>query len=159
MVAPDHGGEQRLLYSEDPEMRIRTIGLFIGAALVVGCAGTPGPGDAGYPYNVDGDYSGSLMVAGLTMTGTIGVSTQPGGMVTGTVSVNRPIQINGTLNGTLAGDQLTVGIAYGNNPATGCSGGTMDGALTISEHGANISGPVKIADCGEMLDATINFSR
>ena len=113
MVAPDHGGEQRLLYSEDPEMRIRTIGLFIGAALVVGCAGTPGPGDAGYPYNVDGDYSGSLMVAGLTMTGTIGVSTQPGGMVTGTVSVNRPIQINGTLNGTLAGDQLTVGIAYG----------------------------------------------
>jgi len=140
-------------------MRIRTTGLLVLAGLVAGCAGSLGPGDAGYPYNVDGDYSGSLMVAGLTMTGTIGISTQPGGMVTGTVSVNRPIQINGTLNGTLAGDQLTVGIAYGNNPATGCSGGTMDGALTISEHGANISGAVKIADCGEMLDATINFSR
>ena len=94
----------------------------------MGCAGSPGPGDAGYPYNVAGDYSGSLTVAGVTMTGTIQVSTQPGGGVTGTVSVNRPIQINGTLNGTLAGDQLTVGIAYGNNPATGCSGGTMDGA-------------------------------
>jgi len=159
VVAPDHGGEQRLLYSEDPEMRIRTTGLLVLAGLVAGCAASLGPGDAGYPYNVDGDYSGSLMVSGLTMTGTIGVSTQPGGMVTGTVSVNRPIQINGTLNGTLAGDQLTVGIAYGNNPATGCSGGTMDGALTISEHGANISGAVKIADCGEMLDATINFSR
>ena len=145
--------------SEDFWIRIKTSGLLILAALVVGCAGSPGPGDSGYPYNVAGDYSGSLTVAGVTMTGTIQVSTQPGGAVTGTVSVNRPIQINGTLNGALAGDQLTVGIAYGNNPATGCSGGTMDGALTISEHGANISGAVKIADCGEILDATIDFSR
>ncbi len=145
--------------SEDFWMRIRTPGLLVLAGLVVGCAGSPGPGDAGYPYNVAGDYSGSLTVAGVTMTGTIQVSTQPGGAVTGTVSVNRPIQINGTLNGALAGDQLTVGIAYGNNPATGCSGGTMDGALTIAEHGANISGAVKITDCGEILDATIDFSR
>ena len=140
-------------------MRIRTIGLFIGAALVVGCAGTPGPGDAGYPYNVDGDYSGSLMVSGLTFTGTMQISTQPGGAVTGTFSLNRPVQINGTIDGTLTGDQLTVGIKYGSNPATGCSGGTVEGALTISEHGASISGPVTVADCGEMLDATINFSR
>ncbi len=145
--------------SEDFWIRIKTSGLLILAALVVGCAGSPGPGDSGYPYNVAGDYSGSLTVAGVTMTGTIQVSTQPGGAVTGTVSVNRPIQINGTLNGALAGDQLTVGIAYGNNPATGCSGGTMDGALTIAEHGANISGAVKITDCGEILDATIDFSR
>jgi len=148
-----------LTISEDFWIRIKTSGLLILAALVVGCAGSPGPGDSGYPYNVAGDYSGSLTVAGVTMTGTIQVSTQPGGTVTGTVSVNRPIQINGTLNGALAGDQLTVGIAYGNNPATGCSGGTMDGALTIAEHGANISGAVKITDCGEILDATIDFSR
>tara|TARA_B100000929_G_scaffold284530_1_gene266913 strand:- start:253 stop:699 length:447 start_codon:yes stop_codon:yes gene_type:complete len=148
-----------LTISEDFWIRIKTSGLLILAALVVGCAGSPGPGDSGYPYNVAGDYSGSLTVAGVTMTGTIQVSTQPGGAVTGTVSVNRPIQINGTLNGALAGDQLTVGIAYGNNPATGCSGGTMDGALTIAEHGANISGAVKITDCGEILDATIDFSR
>jgi len=148
-----------LTLSEDFWIKIRTPGLLVLTGLVVGCAGSPGPGDAGYPYNVAGDYSGSLTVAGVTMTGTIQVSTQPGGGVTGTVSVNRPIQINGTLNGTLAGDQLTVGIAYGNNPATGCSGGTMDGALTISEHGASISGAVKIADCGEILDATIDFSR
>ena len=159
MVAPDHRGEQRLLYSEDPEMRIRTIGLFIGAALVGGCAGTPGPGDAGYPYNVDGDYSGSFMVDCLTFTGTMQISTQPGGAVTGTLSLNRPVQINGTIDGTLTGDQLTVGIKYGSNPATGCSGGTVEGALTISEHGASISGPVTVVDCGEMLDATINFSR
>lgn len=145
--------------SEDFWIRIKTPGLLVLVAILVGCAGSPGPGDAGYPYNVAGDYSGSLTVAGVTMTGTIQVNTQPGGSVTGTVSVNRPIQINGTLNGTLMGDQLTVGIAYGNNPATGCSGGTMDGALTISEHGANISGAVKIADCGEILDATIDFSR
>ncbi len=145
--------------SEDFWIRIKTPGLLVLTALSVSCAGSPGPGDAGYPYNVAGDYSGSLTVAGVTMTGTIQVNTQPGGSVTGTVSVNRPIQINGTLNGTLMGDQLTVGIAYGNNPATGCSGGTMDGALTISEHGANISGAVKIADCGEILDATIDFSR
>ena len=108
--------------SEDFWIRIKTPGLLVLVAILVGCAGSPGPGDAGYPYNVAGDYSGSLTVAGVTMTGTIQVSTQPGGAVTGTVSVNRPIQINGTLNGTLAGDQLTVGIAYGNNPATGCSG-------------------------------------
>ena len=145
--------------SEDFWIRIKTPGLLVLTALAVSCACSPGPGDAGYPYNVAGDYSGSLTVAGVTMTGTIQVNTQPGGSVTGTVSVNRPIQINGTLNGTLMGDQLTVGIAYGNNPATGCSGGTMDGALTISEHGANISGAVKIADCGEILDATIDFSR
>ena len=145
--------------SEDFWIRIKTPGLLVLVTILVGCAGSPGPGDAGYPYNVAGDYSGSLTVAGVTMTGTIRVNTQPGGSVTGTVSVNRPIQINGTLNGTLMGDQLTVGIAYGNNPATGCSGGTMDGALTISEHGANISGAVKIADCGEILDATIDFSR
>jgi len=148
-----------LTLSEDFWIKIRTPALIVLTGLVVGCAGSPGPGDAGYPYNVAGDYSGSLTVAGVTMTGTIQVSTQPGGGVTGTVSVNRPIQINGTLNGTLAGDQLTVGIAYGNNPATGCSGGTMDGALTISEHGATISGAVKISDCGEILDATIDFSR
>ena len=145
--------------SEDFWIKIRTPALIVLTGLVVGCAGSPGPGDSGYPYNVAGDYSGSLTVAGVTMTGTIQVSTQPGGTVTGTVSVNRPIQINGTLNGALAGDQLTVGIAYGNNPATGCSGGTMDGALTIAEHGANISGAVKITDCGEILDATIDFSR
>jgi len=148
-----------LTISEDFWIRIKTTGLLVLVAILVGCAGSPGPGDAGYPYNVAGDYSGSLTVAGVTMTGTIQVSTQPGGAVTGTVSVNQPIQINGTLNGTLTGDQLTVGIAYGNNPATGCSGGTMDGALSISEHGANISGAVKIADCGEILDATIDFSR
>jgi hypothetical protein len=148
-----------LTLSEDSLMRIRTTRLLVLTGLVMGCAGSPGPGDAGYPYNVAGDYSGSLMVAGVTMTGTIQISTQPGGGVTGTVSVNQPIQINGTLNGTLAGDQLTVGIEYGNNPATGCSGGTMEGALTISEHGANISGAVKISDCGEILDATLDFSR
>jgi hypothetical protein len=48
---------------------------------------------------------------------------------------------------------------YGNNPITGCSGGTMTGTLTVSEGGESFSGPVVIDDCGQILDATVAYRR
>jgi len=123
------------------------------------CAGTPGPGESGYPYNVEGTYTGAVSVEGQAFSGTLDVTTESGGRVSGTFEVTQPIQMDGDIEGTLVNDRLSVRMTYGNNPFTGCGGGSMTGTLTVAEGGGSMSGPVTIDDCGEILGATLSYRR
>ena len=123
------------------------------------CAGTPGPGDSGYAYNVNGEYIGSVSVEGEAFNGSLELTTAPGGVVSGTYRITQPVQLGGGVEGTLLNDQLSIRMRYGNNPLTGCSGGTMTGTLAVAEGGASLSGPVTIDDCGLVLDGSVSFRR
>ena len=140
-------------------MRIRSFSLIISAALLAACAGTPGPGDSGYPYNVAGDYSGTITVQGQAAAGTMQIETASGGAVSGSFAVTQPFQLGGSVAGTLMGDQLTLEIAYGPNPATGCTAGTLSGTLTVTENGSSFAGDITVNDCGNTLTGAMSFSR
>jgi hypothetical protein len=140
-------------------MKLQRLMCLVAMVALTACAGTPGPGDSGYAYNVDGHYSGSVNVDGQAFSGPIQLSTAPGGVVTGSFSVTSPVSLGGDVEGTLLNDQLTIRMTYGNNPLTGCDGGTMTGTLTVTEGGARISGTVVIDDCGQVIDAMVTYQR
>ena len=140
-------------------MRIKSFGLVTAAVLLAACAGTPGPGDAGYPYNVDGTYAGSFTVEGQAFSANLQVTTESGGTVSGTFEVTQPIRLSGVLEGTLMGDQLTMTISYSDNPMTGCTAGTVSGTTTVTDNGQSITGPMTIDDCGQTLQTRVDFSR
>lgn len=140
-------------------MMLQRFMCLIAVVASAACAGTPGPGDSGYAYNVEGDYNGAVTVDGQAFTGPIQLSTAPGGIVTGSYRVTQPVELGGEVEGTLLNDQLTIRMSYGNNPMTGCAGGTMTGTLTVSEGGERVSGTVVVNDCGQVIDATVVYRR
>ena len=71
-------------------MNAHRLGLIALAAAITACAGTPGPGDAGYPYNVEGAYTGSITVNGVPFAGNLTVEIGEGGVVRGTFNVTQP---------------------------------------------------------------------
>ena len=88
-------------------MNTRRITALLSLAMLAACAGTPGPGDSGYPYNVAGPYTGQFVVDGEALPSTIQLQTHAGGVVTGSFNVS-PLGISGELEGTVIGDQLPV---------------------------------------------------
>jgi hypothetical protein len=139
-------------------MTLRRLCIAATAALLTACAGTPGPGDSGYPFNVSGTYTGQFAVEGQVFAANMELQTGPGGVVTGSFGIRQPIQMTGKVEGTLLGPELTVTATYENNPMTGCSG-DVAGTLTVEEGGASFSGPITVSDCGDMLSGTMRFSR
>jgi hypothetical protein len=123
------------------------------------CGGTPGPGDSGYAFNVDGAYNGTVSVEGQAFSGSLELTTAPGGVVSGTFRVTQPVEMGGDVEGTLMNDQLTVRMSYGSNPLTGCNSGSMTGTLTVTEGGARVAGPVTIDDCGQILGGSVRYTR
>lgn len=114
----------------------------MGLALVAACSGNPQPGDSGYAYNVTGDYQMSVVVEGMTYTGTAALSTMKGGEVTGSLMFASPEVITGTIVGAVAGDSLTFTSAY---ERSGCMG-VLTGNGTIAEGGATAAGAVEVDD-------------
>jgi hypothetical protein len=125
-------------------------------ALVAACAGNPGPGDPGYPFNVSGDYSGQFVVEGQGISATLSLQTGPGGAVTGDLRVTE-MGITAKAEGTVLGSQLTLRIAY-RNPGSGCDG-MAEATATIGQGGATFSGPATITECGQAMGASLSFRR
>ncbi len=141
-------------------MNPRRLGLIALAAAITACAGTPGPGDAGYPYNVEGAYTGSITVNGTPFAGALEVEIGEGGAVEGTFTVTQPVALAVRLTGTVVGNELTVEMHYDENPATGCTmPSTVTGTLIIADGGAELSGPVTVRECGQTLPASARFTR
>ena len=126
------------------------------AALVAACAGTPGPGEVGYPYNATGTYSGAFIVDGQPIDATLELETARGGAVTGSFRVPM-MGIRGEFEGTVAEDQLTFESRY-HNPDSGCDG-VASGTVTMGEDGATIEGAIRVRECGEVMAGSMRFRR
>ena len=129
--------------------------------LATACAGGPGPGDSRYEYNVDGRYTGRLMVDGEPFDATLEVRTLPGGRVRGTYSVRAPLEIEGDVDGRVIDDVVRLTLRYegsGGDASDACPG-IVDGVLSVSRGGGVVEGPVTIDDCGSVLPGRMSFRR
>jgi hypothetical protein len=141
-------------------------GARIGAALVafaaagslVGCAGNPEPGENGYPYNLNGEYDTVFLVQGMPYSGTISLSTGPGGAVTGNVRFDSPVEVTGSLDGSVRDSTLLFESLYERD--MGCRG-TVIGEGTVAPGGAAASGAIEVADAcgGGVMEGTFEASR
>jgi hypothetical protein len=101
-------------------MRIRRLASLVAIVLLAACAGTPGPGDPGYLYNLAGAYSGQFVVDGQALPATLQIETLPGGAVQG--GFNIPMMgIGGEIEGEIVADRFTFTASY-TNPESGCDG-------------------------------------
>jgi hypothetical protein len=137
-------------------MNARRLTAAVSVALLAACAGTPGPGDSGYMYNVIGPYTGQFVVDGQALPGTMQLETAAGGAVTGTFAVQM-MGITGDLEGMVVDDQLTFKGNY-HNGETGCDG-IAEVTATIGEDGTTIRGRIEVSECGQFLSGTVRFSR
>lgn len=139
----------------------RKVGFFLVAALGAGvwaCAGTPGPGDAGYPFNLSGSYSGEIFVEGMAFSFGMDVQTLKGGAFEGTYAVTSPVSMSGAVVGTLVADTARFELEYV-NPMDGC-GGTLDGTGTVDSGGSAFGGRVRVNDsCNGYLSGTFSIKR
>ena len=124
--------------------------------LLSACAGNPGPGEAGYPFNLAGDYTGQFVVEGQGISATLSLQTGPGGAVTGDLRVAE-MGIAAKVEGTVVGSHLTLRVPY-HNPGTGCDG-IAEATATIGQGGATFSGPATITECGQSMGASLSFRR
>jgi hypothetical protein len=136
--------------------------VFLAATLVAvlawACAGTPGPGDAGYPYNLSGHYEGQLSVEGMAFPTELEIETGMGGEIRGTYHVTAPADMEGDISGSVVADTARFNLHY-TNPMDGC-GGTLDGTGTVEEGGAGFAGRVRVDDsCGGYLSGTFSFKK
>jgi len=127
------------------------------ALLTVGCAGNPAPGDSGYEFNLNGTYDAVFEAQGTAYTGTMSVSTAPGGVVTGTVLLTSPAEVIGDVTGMVADSTFQFESDYMRDG--GC-GGTLIGAGPIQSGGAGSSGFVEIADdcMGGMMEGSFELA-
>jgi len=142
-------------------MRVRAT-IVLGAVLIAACAGTPGPGEPGYAYDVTGAYTGRLTVEGEPFDATLELRTGRGGRVLGSFEVSAPLEIDGRVDGTLIDDLLRVRLTYESADAGSGSApceSRIEGILTVSGRGAVVDGPVTIDDCGDSLPGRMSFRR
>ena len=126
------------------------------AGLAVGCAGNPAPGDSGYAYNLNGTYEAVFEAQGTGYTGTMSISTAPGGVVTGTVLLTSPAEVIGDVTGMVADSTFQFESDY---VREGGCGGTLMGAGPIQPGGAGSTGLVEIADdcMGGMMEGSFEL--
>jgi hypothetical protein len=131
-------------------------------ALLCACAGTPGPGDAGYAYNVEGVYAGRLLVDGERFDARAELSTMRSGRVRGTFRVVAPLEIDATVDGVVLEDLLRFNLRYGSSQR-GADGrpceGSIEGVLSVERGGGVFEGPVTITDCGDSFVGRLSFRR
>jgi len=133
----------------------------IGAALLAvvwGCAGTPGPGEAGFPFNLEGPYKGEIFVEGMAFSFGMDVSTEPGGAFAGTYDVTSPVSMAGAVTGTLVADTARFELEYV-NPMDGC-GGALAGTGTVESGGEAFAGRIRVNDsCNGILSGTFSLKK
>ena len=120
------------------------------------CATLPGPGDAGYRFNVSGSYSGRFMFDDQPFDATLQLRTGSSGSVSGAFLVSSPVVIEGRATGAVVDNLLRLAVSY-RNP-DGCDG-TIEGILTIEPGGGVIEGPVAVNDCGDPVSGRMSFRR
>lgn len=131
--------------------------LIVATTLIAACAGNPKPGEQGYPYNLTGRYSAEFLVEGTAYRGTMDLSTAPGGTVSGSFAVTDPVQVVGSVEGTILGDSLDFLMPY-EVIVEGCAG-TLHGRAGIHEGGAGFVAPVSSeGPCGAG-NGTVTVSR
>ena len=126
------------------------------SVLAAGCAGNPAPGESGYKYNLNGTYDTVFEAQGTNYTGTMAVSTAPGGVVTGSVLLTSPAEVIGDVTGTVVDSTFRFESDYTRDG--GC-GGTLVGTGPIRSGGAGSSGTVEIADdcMGGMMEGSFEL--
>lgn len=131
------------------------LGFFVALAA---CAGNPGPGEAGYPFNLSGTYSGEVLVEGEAFAMSLDVRTEAAGVIQGTYEVTSPVSMSGDITGTLVADTATLRLDYV-NPMDGC-GGTFEAKGPVEEGGDAFSGRARVNDsCGGFLSGTVRLRR
>lgn len=121
------------------------------------CAGNPQPGDPGYAYNLSGTYDASYIVNDEPYSGTIDLNTAPGGAVTGTFLLGDPDLIEGSVTGSIVGNEFTYSGPY--KFFGGCDG-TVSGSGVVTEGGTSVSGEVQVnSECGGPMSGTYSFGR
>jgi hypothetical protein len=128
------------------------------ATVTTACAGGPRPGDAGYPYNASGAYTGRLTVRDELFDARLELRTAPGGRVRGSFRVAAPFALDGRVDGRVIDDLLRVTITYANSPQGGCTG-RVEGILTVQRGGDVIEGPGTVSDCEDQLPGRMSFRR
>jgi len=122
------------------------------------CAGTPGPGEAGYPFNLSGTYDGQIVVDGTPFGASLDLQTRAGGALEGSYEVNDPVTMSGPVTGSVVADSVEFALEY-MNPMDGC-GGVLDATGAVEEGGSALSGRVRVNDsCGGYLTGTFSLQR
>jgi len=139
--------------------RATPFGLTVVLFLALGaCAGNPGPGETGYPFNLNGVYSGEVVVDGQPFSLTFDVQTGAEGVLEGSYAVTDPVSMSGPVTGTLVADTVNFRLTY-TNPMDGC-GGSFDGTGVVEEGGEAFSGRARVNDsCGGYLSGTFAVRR
>ncbi len=123
---------------------------FMILALALGaCAGAPGPGDAGYEYNLNGSYVGDVSADdGSFFAATFELETLPGGSVVGTMSITDPIAIVGDVTGTIIGAEAALDMTYEISDQN--CGGSFTGSAVIDAGGDSAAGSLDVVEdsCG-----------
>lgn len=140
-------------------LRVSTVLLLIGVLTALSaCAGTPGPGEGGYPFNLSGSYQGAILVEGMSFDTSLDLRTGPGGRVEGSYAVTNPVSMSGDLAGTLVADTARFSMDYV-NPMDGCSG-TLEGTGVVEAGGESFAGRARINDaCNGSLSGTFRFTK
>lgn len=143
-------------------MKVTSILVVAAVAIAAACGGNPQPGDPGYSFNLNGEYNAEFAADdGQVYSGTMQLTTGPGGVVTGTMTLLSPMSIDGTVEGMIVGAQLDVTVQY--FIADIQCGGTASSTATIEEGGDAATGPADITsddDCaGGPVSATFSLSR
>jgi len=122
------------------------------------CAGTPGPGQADYPFNLSGPYSGEVGVEGQYFSVSMDLRTGPGGALEGRYEVTSPVSMAGDVTGSVQADTVRFSFSY-MNPMDGC-GGTADGTGTVEEGGGAFAGRMRVNDsCGGYVSGTFSLKK
>ena len=133
------------------------ISLRLALPFLVACAANPKPGEPGYPYNLSGPYQVEVVVQGTPYHGMMDLSMEPGGALGGTFQVIDPVQVAGSIEGTIAADTLDFRMPY--EQSNECSG-VVSGRIAVAAGGATASGPVVVDDsCGGPMNGTISIQR
>jgi hypothetical protein len=138
--------------------RALTSVVLLAAGMAAGCAGNPGPGESGYPYNLNGEFDVAFLVQGMPYSGTTTLSTAPGGVVTGDVRFDRPVEVVGSFDGSVRDSTLLFESMYERD--MGCRG-TVIGEGIVLPGGAGASGTIEVADdcAGGVMEGTFEIAR
>lgn len=133
----------------------------LGAVLLLaqgGCAGNPGPGEPGYPFNLSGAYEGEVVIQDTPIRVALELATGPPGLISGAYQTLDPMNMEGLVTGTLEGDTVTLIVDY-RNAADGCSG-TLRAVGRVEEDGLGFSGRALVSDsCSGSLEGTFRFRK
>lgn len=140
----------------------RSVLVAAAIAVATACGGTPQPGDPGYSFNMNGQYIVEFAADdGQLYAGSMSLTTEPGGNVTGTMSLGNPMVVEGEATGTIVGAQLDLTMRYF-IPDAQC-GGVATTTSTIEEGGDAASGTAEITNddecAGGPTSASFTLSR